>query len=137
MTTETKVEAVAWAIVADGYMVDYADTTKQRCENVAREYGEGANIAIEPLYPASAITALEGEVAELREELERSRRDYELLANESIYDGNSIGWIASKAKNYGDALLKAWEAVGDVGGTCDGNTPLHEAIRKQLTKVTP
>jgi hypothetical protein len=68
-TTETKVEAVAWAIVADGYMVDYSDTTKQRCENVAREYGEGANIAIEPLYPASAITALEGEVAMLRDAL--------------------------------------------------------------------
>jgi hypothetical protein len=65
VTTETKVEAVAWAIVADGYMVDYSDTTKQRCENVAREDGEGANIAIEPLYPASAIAALEARIAEL------------------------------------------------------------------------
>ena len=134
MTTETKVEAVAWLVLTNGLPLRYR-RTRARAERVAASYGNPTSI--EPLYPASAITALEGEVAELREELERAQRDYELLANESIYHGNSIGWIASKAKNYGDALLKAWEAVGDVGGTCDGKTPLHEAIRKQLTKVTP
>lgn len=81
------------------------------------------------------VGELEADALELREELEESQRSYALLANESIYDGNSIGWIASKAKNYGDALLLAWGAVKEVGGTCDGNTPLHEAIRKQLTKA--
>ena len=58
------------------------------------------------------------------------------LANEMVYEGNSIGWIASKAKNYGAALMDAWAAVKAIGGKCDGLTPLHEAIRQQLVAKT-
>lgn len=71
-----------------------------------------------------------------RDEAIKAKESAELetayLANEMVYEGNSIGWIASKAKNYGAALMDAWGAVKAIGGKCDGSTPLHEAIRQQL-----
>lgn len=95
---------------------------------------EIASVAFDNLN--TQFEAMTGEVDDLREEVERLQYDYALLANESIYDGNSIGWIASKAKNCGRAILDAWGAVKEVGGKCDGNTPLHQAIREQLTART-
>lgn len=49
------------------------------------------------------------------EERERAELELAYLANEMIYEGNSIGWIASKAKNYGNALIEAWAALNDGG----------------------
>lgn len=69
------------------------------------------------------------------EEKEAAQLEVAYLANEMIYEGNSIGWIASKAKNYGAALGDAWSAVKAVGGVCDGATPLHVAIRQQLVAI--
>lgn len=64
MATETKVEAVAWAVVVNG-KPDFADIRKWECEREAAIFGDVAGtISVEPLYPSSEITALEGEVAE-------------------------------------------------------------------------
>ncbi len=46
------------------------------------------------------------------------------------YKGNSVSWIKSKADANGRALLDAWEALTEIGGTCDGQTRLADAIRK-------
>jgi hypothetical protein len=46
------------------------------------------------------------------------------------YQGNSVSWTCSKAKNYGDSLLKVWEALQAIGVPCDGNTHAADAIRK-------
>jgi hypothetical protein len=98
---------------------------------------ESNHARISALSAVSATPGGESEVEDLREEIEALRFDYAALANNTMYDGNSIGWIASKAKNYGRSLMDAWDAVCEIGGKCDGNTPLHEAIRKQLKVATP
>lgn len=46
------------------------------------------------------------------------------------YKGNSVSWMHSKALANGRALLEAWNALTEIGGVCDGKTPLAEAIRK-------
>ena len=63
MTTETKVEAVAW-IDPQGYLID--NGRFQSRVDGALDFGDLS--AYQPLYPASAITALEGEVERLRGE---------------------------------------------------------------------
>lgn len=78
------------------------------------------------------IEAARRERDEAREARERAELDLAYLANEMVYDGNSVGWIASKADKYKRALLEAWDAVKAVGGKCDGNTALATAIRAQL-----
>lgn len=44
------------------------------------------------------------------------------------YQGNSVSWTCSKAKNYGNALLKSWDAMEKIGVPCNGNTHLADAI---------
>lgn len=64
MTTETKVEAVAWAVAVNG-KPDFADIRKWECEREAAILGDiPETISIEPLYPQSALDALRGEVAD-------------------------------------------------------------------------
>jgi hypothetical protein len=46
------------------------------------------------------------------------------------YKGNSVSWIKSKADANGRALMDAWEALVEIGGVCDGQTRLADAIRK-------
>lgn len=55
--------------------------------------------------------------------------EYEWIGGIS-YRGNSVSWIKSKADANGRALLDAWEALREVGGICDGQTRLADAIRK-------
>lgn len=50
------------------------------------------------------------------------------------YKGNSVSWIESKADANGRALLDAWEALIEIGGVCDGQTRLADAIRKLKRK---
>ena len=63
------------------------------------------------------------------EERDNAIQRYHDLANQMIYEGNSIGWWHSKAKNYGAALLEAWDALREAGITCDGKTTVAEGIR--------
>jgi len=50
------------------------------------------------------------------------------------YKGNSVSWIKSKADANGRALLDAWQALVEIGGICDGNTRLADAIRRLKAK---
>ena len=63
------------------------------------------------------------------EERDFALRQYHELANLMIYEGNSIGWWHSKAKNYGAALLDAWDALREAGVECDGATTVSQGIR--------
>lgn len=107
MTTETKVEAVAWAVVVNG-KPDFADIRKWECEREAAIFGDVAGtISIEPLYPASAITALVGEVSRLRAIEEAARtyyREYcqDEAGDELLNDGRGM-WTGATAKQINDA----------------------------------
>lgn len=70
-----------------------------------------------------------------------SNEDFERRAFDSLdldygwiggitYKGNSVSWIKGKADANGRALMDAWEALVEIGGVCDGNTRLADAIRK-------
>jgi hypothetical protein len=69
-------------------------------------------------------------IRELVDENRRLQRQYDDLAERMIYEGNSISWTHSKAKNYGDALLDAWAALREIGVPNDGTETVAEAIRK-------
>jgi len=75
-----------------------------------------------------------------------SEEDFERRAFDSLdleyewiggitYKGNSVSWIKSKADANGRALLDAWEALVEVGGVCDGQTRLADAIRKLKSRT--
>lgn len=49
------------------------------------------------------------------------------------HKGNSVCWTHSKAKRYGDDLMKAWSAMGTIGCHADGKTHLADAIRRIKT----
>jgi hypothetical protein len=55
--------------------------------------------------------------------------EYEWIGS-ITYRGNSVSWIKGKADANGRALLDAWAALVEIGGVCDGNTRLADAIRK-------
>lgn len=66
MTTETKVEAVAWLVTSgDARVICMSEATADAQAFELRKGGYPANV--EKLIPASAITALEGEVAYYKE----------------------------------------------------------------------
>lgn len=81
------------------------------------------------------VAAARRERDEAIEEKEYAELELAYLANEMVYEGNSIGWIASKAKKYGDALHRAWTALTEAGGKCDGQTELAEAIRQHFAAI--
>lgn len=120
----TVTTAGAWQEMTPSENGDYCDNDDRE----ARERILQARIA--------ELTADRDAARRERDEAIQAKESAELevayLANEMVYEGNSIGWIASKAKNYGVALMAAWDGVKAIGGKCDGSTPLHEAIRQQL-----
>lgn len=71
--------------------------------------------------------------------LSETETDEETVAREALedewigvleYKGNSVTWTHSKAKRYGDDLLKAWEALAEIGIHADGKTHIADAIRR-------
>ena len=52
------------------------------------------------------------------------------LANEMVYNGNSVGWWYSKAMAYRDAIDRSWDALKAAGITPDGKTDVATAIRQ-------
>ena len=66
----------------------------------------------------------------LTEENDRLEMAYHDLANNMVYEGNSISWTKSKADWYKAALGEAWTALGEAGIQCDGQTTLAEGIKK-------
>ena len=125
----------------DGCIYEYAYTADQmtahgdKCEAYGRAtapavVGDGVK--------AADIAAARRERDEAIEERGRAHIELAYLANELMFNGNSIGWIASKADNYKKALGDAWDALIALGGKCDGNTILADAIRQQLaTRPAP
>jgi len=72
---------------------------------------------------------------EQAEELERAELELAYLANEMVFEGNSIGWIAMKARNYKDAISRAWDVLRASGSPPDGNTGLSEMITKHCAEM--
>lgn len=81
------------------------------------------------------VAAARRERDEAREAQEHAELELAYLANEMMFNGNSIGWIASKADNYKAALGRAWDAFTATGGKCDGRTELADAIRQRGADV--
>ena len=71
-----------------------------------------------------------GIAREAIEERDMMEQQYNDLANELIYEGNSVSWWHSKAKNYGNALTEAWKALYECGVVADGETTVAEGIRE-------
>lgn len=106
MTTETKVEAVAW-IPRDRFerLIDGWSAT---CYSRAWKDADKAQVIdAVPLVPASAITALEGEVERLRA-IEAAARTYyreycqDEAGDELLNDGRGM-WTGATAKQISDA----------------------------------
>lgn len=76
--------------------------------------------------------SLLAELDRLREENARLAKNYQLLADEAVYEGNSISWTYRKAIKYRDALERAWSAMAEAGYPADGETELSDAIRAAL-----
>lgn len=81
---------------------------------------------------------------EQRKPLSETETDEETVAREALedewigslsYKGNSISWTHSKANRYGDDLLKAWQALAEIGIHGDGETHIADVIRR--IKVLP
>ena len=66
----------------------------------------------------------------LIEENQRLKQAYYDLAENMVYEGNSIQWIHSKAQNYGNALSDAWQSLNAKGVVADGNTTVAQGIDK-------
>jgi hypothetical protein len=77
--------------------------------------------------------------AEQRKPLRETESDEETVAREALedewigtlyYKGNSVSWTHSKAKRYGDDLMKAWKALAEIGVHGDGETHIADVIRR-------
>lgn len=72
-----------------------------------------------------------------QEEIDAAEERYHLLAAELVYNGTSVQHWYSKAKAYGDAIMKCWDVLKQAGRPPDGKTPLNEAIAAAIRKGTP
>ena len=73
-------------------------------------------------------------IAQAIEERDDALMRYHQLATEMIYEGNSISWIHSKAKNYGNALTEAWKELKAAGIECNGSKSVAEGIRELASR---
>lgn len=73
-------------------------------------------------------------IEELVDRARDAEQELSLLANEMVYEGNSVSWWASKARNYGNALGVAWVALKGAGIEADGNTSVAQGIEKLAAK---
>jgi hypothetical protein len=73
-------------------------------------------------------------IAQAIEERDDALLKYHQLATEMIYNGNSISWIHSKARNYGDALTAAWTELKAAGIECTGSKSVAEGIKELASR---
>lgn len=78
-----------------------------------------------------AATALEGIVDRMR----TAEENYELLASEMVYEGNSVSWWCSKAKRYKASLGDAWDALREAGVHPGDGKDVAAGIRELAAKV--
>jgi hypothetical protein len=104
MTTETKVEAAAWLVTSgDARVICMSEATADAQAFELRKGGYPANI--EKLIPASAITALEGEVDRLR----KSNELYSFAMNPAGID--ELKRRADAAERRGAELERACKPI--------------------------
>ena len=63
------------------------------------------------------------------EERDSAIEDCRLMADETVYMGNSVSWWVSKAQANGTALSRAWDALRAAGINPDGGVDVADAIR--------
>ena len=68
-------------------------------------------------------------ISDLIEQRDSAERKLNELSNEMIYEGNSVGYIYSKAKNYSNCIMRCWDVLHEYGIKSDGQTDVVEAIR--------
>ena len=108
---------------SDGYKEDIERFAKYRMAvlwNAAIEGGEVPRLDLDAIRQAI-------------EERDAAIQAVDDLANNMIYNGNSVSWWYSKAVAYGSALDRAWEELKKAGILADGRIDVAEGIR-QLAK---
>lgn len=69
------------------------------------------------------------------EERDEAAQRCDDLANTMIYKGNSVAYIYSKSRKYGDALIDALGALSEAGIVCDEKTSVTDGIRLLAAKL--
>lgn len=74
-------------------------------------------------------------IEDLVDRCRAAEENYRALAEEMIYEGNSVSWWHSKAIAYRDALGRAWDALSEAGIRADGQTDVAAGIRKLAARL--
>lgn len=67
-----------------------------------------------------------------RDEMERK---YHYLAQEMVYEGNSVAWWRSKAVAYRDAVDAVWRELRAAGVTADGKKTCADGVRELAARL--
>lgn len=68
-------------------------------------------------------------IEELVDRTREAEEAYRQLAEEIIYEGNSVVWWYSKAQAYQEVLRRSWDALHEAGINSDGKIDVADAIR--------
>lgn len=69
------------------------------------------------------------------EERDAMERAYHDLANEMVYEGNSVSWWRSKAMAYRNAVDDVWFALKDAGIHADGKKTCADGVRELAARL--
>jgi hypothetical protein len=70
------------------------------------------------------------------EDLDVMERRYNDLAENMVYQGNSVSWWHSKAIAYRDAIGKVWDELRAAGIVCDGSKTCADGVRELASLTT-
>lgn len=77
----------------------------------------------------------DGLIKQALEERDQAISDYHDLANNMVYQGNSVSYIYSKYKNCSSVISDCWDVLREFGVNPDGNTRVDDAIRILGNKI--
>ena len=75
-------------------------------------------------------------IEELIDQRQYAEQQYQLLATEMVYEGNSVQHWHNKAEAYGNALSNAWAALRDAGIKPDGEKDVVAGIKELAARAT-
>jgi hypothetical protein len=132
MTTETKVEAVAWLVTSgDARVICMSEATADAQAFELRKGGYPASV--EKLIQASAITALEGE----RDAAERRVAELEALLRAWYAEESRYG-VRSQAPGHRHQVPGIWDSdTGPLAGTPCAKCALWKQIREIARSESP
>ena len=95
-----------------------------------QDKAERAEAEVERL--TARVAGLQGMLEDAQEDKKQAQQDLSDLADEMIYEGNSVGYIYTKMHCYGDQLRPAYDALRTLGwdGTaCHDNSERAASIK--------